>query len=47
MVNMAQLCDFIKEELLIILSLKGHTRDEDIFNAFVGFVRETKLPLFF
>jgi len=45
MVNVAQLCAFIrnaiedmssKEELLMILSLKGHTRDEDIFNAFVG-----------
>jgi len=55
MVDVAQLCVFIrivfedkksKEELLTILSLKGHNRDEDIFNAFVGFVRETKLPLF-
>jgi len=54
MVNVAQLCVFIrivfedmscKEELLTIMSLKGHTRDEDIFNAFMGFVRETKLPL--
>ena len=56
MVNVAQLCAFInialedmssKEELFIILSLKGHTKDEDISKAFVGFVRETKLPLFF
>jgi len=56
MVNVAQLCAFIriafedmssKEELLIILSLKVYTRDEDISNAFVGFVGETKLLLFF
>ena len=56
MVNVAQLCVFIripfedmnsKEGLLIILSFIGHTRDEDISIAFVGFVRETKLPLFF
>jgi len=55
MVNVAQLCVFIridfedmssKEELLIILSLKGHTGDEDISNALVEFVRETKLLLF-
>ena len=35
-----------KEELLTILPFKGHTRGEDIFNAFMGFVNETKLPLF-
>lgn len=55
MVDVAQLCVFIrmvfedmsaKEELLTILPLKGHTRGEDIFNAFMGFVSETKLPLF-
>lgn len=55
MVDMAQLCVFIrmvfedmstKEELLTILPLKGHTRVEDIFNAFMGFVSRTKLPLF-
>jgi len=55
MVDVAQLCVFIrmvfgdmstKEELLTILPLKGHTRGEDIFNAFMGFFSETKLPLF-
>ena len=55
MVDVAQLCVFIwivfedmsaKEELLTILPLKGHTRGEDIFNAFTGFVSETKLLLF-
>nr|XP_055065219.1 general transcription factor II-I repeat domain-containing protein 2A-like [Misgurnus anguillicaudatus] len=55
MVDVAQLCVFIrmvfvdmsaKEELLTILPLKGHTRGEGIFNAFMGFVSETKLPLF-
>jgi len=35
-----------KEELLTIFPLKGHARDEDIFNAFMGYVSETKLPLF-
>ena len=35
-----------KEELLTMLPLKGHTRGEDIFNAFMGFVNGTKLPLF-
>lgn len=55
MVDVAQLCVFIRmvfedtsarEELLTILPLKGHTRGEDIFNAFMGFVNEKKLPLF-
>ena len=55
MVDVAQLCVFIrmvfedmstKEELLTILPLKGHTRGEDIFNAFMGFVNEKKLTLF-
>ncbi|KAJ8044736.1 Zinc finger BED domain-containing protein 5 [Holothuria leucospilota] len=55
MVDVAQLCVFIrkvfedmsaKEELLTILPLKGHTRGEDIFNAFMAFVSKTKLPLF-
>ena len=55
MVDVAQLCVFIrmvfedksaKEELLSILPLKGHSRGEDIFYAFMGFVSETKLPLF-
>ena len=54
MVDVAQLCVFIrmvfedmstKEELLTILPLKGHTRGEDIFNAFMGFVNEKKLTL--
>jgi len=49
MVNVAQLCVFIripfedmnsKEGLFIILSFIGHTRDEDISIAFVGFVRD-------
>ena len=35
-----------KEELPTNLSLQGHTRGEDIFNAFVGFVNKTKLPFF-
>jgi len=48
MVNVAQLCAFIRNaiedmssmaELLVILSLKGHTSDVDICKAFVGFVR--------
>lgn len=55
LVDVAQLCVFIRmvfddmsanEELLTILPLKAHTRGEDIFNAFMGFVTETKLPLF-
>ena len=55
MVDLAQLCVFnrmvfedmsAKEKLLTILPLKGHTIGEDIFNAFMGFVSETKLPLF-
>jgi len=29
-----------KEELHTILPLKGHTRGEDIFNTFMGFVSE-------
>ena len=33
------------EELLIILPLKGHTRVEVIFNAFVVFVSDARLPL--
>ena len=32
-----------KEDLLP--SLPGHTREKDIFNVFVGFVKERKLPL--
>ena len=53
MVDVAQLCVFIrmvfedmtaKEELITILPLKGHTRGEDVFNAFMSFVSETKLP---
>lgn len=35
-----------KEELLTILPLKGHTRGEDIFNAFMEFVNKSQLPLF-
>ena len=55
MVDVAQLCVFIrmvfedmsaKEELLTILPLKGHTRGEDIFNAFMEIISETKLPPF-
>lgn len=55
MVDVAQLCVFIRmvfedmsarEELLTMLPLKGQTRGEDIFNAFMTFARETKLPLF-
>ena len=54
-VDVAQLCVFIrmifedmsaKEELLTILPLKGHTRGEDIFNAFMEIISETKLPPF-
>ncbi|CAM4659072.1 unnamed protein product [Leuciscus chuanchicus] len=54
-VDVAQLCVFIrmvfgdmgaKEELLTILPLKGHTRGEDIFQAFMEFVNKTQLPLF-
>ena len=54
-VDVAQLCVFIRmvfgdmsarEELLTILPLKGQTRGEDIFNAFMGFAREKELPLF-
>ena len=53
-VDMAQLCIFIKmvfenmtakEELLCILPLKGHTRGEDMFQAFMNFAYKTKLPL--
>ena len=53
-VDIAQLCVFIrmvfkdttvKEELLCILPLKGHTRGEDIFQAFMNYANETKLPL--
>jgi len=29
----------------LLTSLAGHTRKEDTFNAFVGFVTETKLSL--
>jgi len=28
-----------------LTSLPGHTREKDIFSVFVGFVKETKLPL--
>ncbi|KAE8277568.1 hypothetical protein D5F01_LYC24459 [Larimichthys crocea] len=35
-----------REELLTMLPLKGQTRGEDIFNAFMTFARKTKLPLF-
>ncbi|XP_049444494.1 general transcription factor II-I repeat domain-containing protein 2-like [Epinephelus fuscoguttatus] len=54
-VDVAQLCVFIrmvfddisaKEELLIFLPLKGHTRGEDVFNAFMEFVNKRQLPLF-
>ena len=54
MVDVAQLCIFIrmvfddmtaKEELLTILPLKGTTRGEDIFHAFMEFVKESQLPL--
>ncbi|XP_067937246.1 general transcription factor II-I repeat domain-containing protein 2A-like [Watersipora subatra] len=53
-VDVAQLCLFIrmmfdnmtaKEELLCILPLKGHTRGEDIFQAFMEFVNKIQLPL--
>jgi len=53
-VDIAQLCVFIrmmfknmtvKEELLCILPLKGHTRGEDIFQAFMNYASKTKLPL--
>ncbi len=35
-----------KEELLTILPLKGHTRGEYIFQAFIEFFNKTQLPLF-
>ena len=53
-VNIAKLCVFIrmvfenmtaKEELLCMLPLKGHSQDEDIFQAFISFANKTKLPL--
>ena len=53
-VDIAQLCVFIrmmfenmtaKEELLCMLPLKGHTRGEDTFQAFMNFANKTKLPL--
>jgi len=53
-VDIAQLCVFIrmvfknmtvKEELLRFLPLKGHTRGEDIFQAFMNYANKTKLPL--
>ncbi|CAL9685305.1 unnamed protein product [Knipowitschia caucasica] len=53
--DVSQLCVFIrmvfedmsaKEELLSILPMKGHTRGEDIFNAFMELVTKIKLPLF-
>ena len=52
--DMVQLCIFIrmvfenmivKEELLYMLLLKGHTWGEDIFQAFMNFANKTKLPL--
>lgn len=55
MVDVAQLCIFIrmafedmsaKEELLTILPLKGQTRGEDIFQAFMEFINQNKLTLF-
>ena len=33
-----------KEELLAILQLKGHTRGEDIFQAFMEFDNKFQLP---
>ena len=36
--------DMTAKEVLLT-SLPRHTREEDIFNVFVGFVKETKLPL--
>ncbi|KAI2655782.1 General transcription factor II-I repeat domain-containing protein 2 [Labeo rohita] len=54
-VDVAQLCVFIrmvfgdigaKEELVTTLPLKGHTRGEDIFQAFMEFVNKIQLPLF-
>ncbi|KAK0138833.1 General transcription factor II-I repeat domain-containing protein 2 [Merluccius polli] len=54
-VDVAQLCVFIrmvfdglnvKEELLTILPLKGHTRGTDIFQVFMEFVNKSQLPLF-
>lgn len=54
-VDVAQLCVFVrmvfddmsvKEELLTILPLKGHTRGTDIFQVFMEFVSKSKLPLF-
>ena len=53
-VDIAQLCVFIrmvfenmtaKEELLWMLPLKGHTRGEDTFQAFMNFANKTKLRL--
>ena len=53
-VDIAQLYVFIrivfenmteKEELLCMLPLKGHTRGEDTFQAFMDFANKTKLPL--
>lgn len=53
-VDVAQLCIFIrmvfmdmttKEELLCLLPLKGRTRGEDIFKAFMDFANKTQLPL--
>ena len=33
-----------KEELHCMLALKGHTRDEDTFQAFMNFANKTNLP---
>ena len=53
-VDIAQLPVFIrmvfenmtaKEELLCMLSLKGHSRGEDAFQAFMNFANKTKMPL--
>ncbi len=50
----AQLCIFIrmvftdmtaKEELLTILSMKGHMQGEDIFQSFKNFMEQTQLPV--
>ena len=53
--DIAQLCIFIrmgfsnmssKEDLLTIIPIKGNTRGEDIYNAFMKFVKELQLPLY-
>ena len=53
-IDIAQVCVFVrmtfsdfsvKEELLTLLQLKGTTKGDDIFNAFMEFAASTKFPL--